>query len=132
MKHTFALSALALAGAAFAADPQDAPETPDAAADQVRPCDGSVPVFNPEGCPAKPVSAAEADEIICRDRIHEVREANGQARLDKEPEDGEDGVLIAAVDHRVEGCSVMVMRNDTSDIRPIPKASDQVERIPLR
>jgi hypothetical protein len=30
-------------------------------------------------------------------------------------------LLIAAVDHRIDGCSVMVMRDDTSDVRTLPE-----------
>ena len=29
-------------------------------------------------------------------------------------------LLIAAVDRTIDGCSVLVMRDDTSDVRPVP------------
>jgi hypothetical protein len=55
---------------------------------------------------------------VCRDRIQEVRRELGKPPLDQTGR--EDPLFIAAVDKRVGGCSVMVMRNDTSDIRPLP------------
>jgi hypothetical protein len=75
--------------------------------------------------------AAELDEdITCRDRIHAVRDANGLAALDRDTAHPDEGYLIAAVDRRIEGCSVMVMRHDTRDIRPLPKSDGKILRIP--
>ena len=71
-----------------------------------------------------------AGRVPCRDTIHEVRAARGLPREATAPEPGQ---LIAAVDHRINGCSVMVMRNDTSDVRPLPAMPDgapQLQRIP--
>ena len=69
----------------------------------------------------------------CRDRIEQVREENGQPALRRETADPERPLLIAAVDHRIDGCSVMVMRHDTSDVRPVPEAPDgPVQMIPAR
>lgn len=72
----------------------------------------------------------QAGQVPCRDTIHEVREARGLPREATAPEPGQ---LIAAVDHRINGCSVLVMRNDTSDVRPLPAMPDgspQLQRIP--
>jgi len=72
-------------------------------------------------------------EAVCRDRIEEVRNGRGLPKLDRKAASPDDGLLIAAVDKRIDGCSVMVMRNDTSDIRPLPTAPDgppSVQRIP--
>lgn len=82
--------------------------------------------------PAPTAFAAAEDEgeTICKDRIHEARTANSQPMLQRETARSEEGLLIAAVDQRINGCSVMVMYNDTSDIRPIPKPADNVELIP--
>lgn len=83
--------------------------------------------------PAAPYQASpsiEPGEQVCRDRIHEVREANGKPLLQRDAEVTGEGLLIAAVDQRIDGCSVMVMHNDTSDIRPLPKASDRVQLLP--
>lgn len=75
-----------------------------------------------------PLSADE--ETICRDRIQQVRQANGQPLLKRETANQNETLLIAAVDQRIDGCSVMVMHNDTSDLRPLPKPSDDVRLIP--
>ena len=74
--------------------------------------------------------ATTAGQVPCRDTIHEVREARGLPREAASPEPEQ---LIAAVDHRINGCSVMVMRNDTSDVRPLPAmpgSAPQLQRIP--
>ena len=66
----------------------------------------------------------------CRDRIELVREERGLPKLERDIRDEklerdsaspDEALLIAAVDKRVDGCSVMVMRHDTSDIRPLPE-----------
>ena len=64
---------------------------------------------------------APGSRVPCRDTIHEVREARGLPGEAAAPEPGQ---LIAAVDHRINGCSVMVMRDDTSDVRPLPAMPD--------
>jgi hypothetical protein len=56
---------------------------------------------------------------VCRDRIQQVRSERGLPTLDRDASP-EEPLLIAAVDKRIGGCSVMVMRDDTSDIRPLP------------
>lgn len=69
-------------------------------------------------------------QAVCRDTIHQVRDARGLPRL----EDAPPPQLIAAVDHRIGGCSVMVMHGNTSDIRPLPTAPGEprLQRIPAR
>ncbi|MDG5749380.1 hypothetical protein P8Q88_14470 [Qipengyuania sp. XHP0207] len=113
------ISAALLASVALAADTDTAPEAPADA--EARPCDGAYPVFNPEGCPEKPITPADAEDIICRDKIHQVRDANGQPQLRRDAEQREDAAMIKAVDQRIDGCNVMVMHHDTTDIRPLPK-----------
>lgn len=69
----------------------------------------------------------------CRDRIHEVRDERGLPRLDRDNAASDEPLLIAAVDRRIDGCSVMVMGNDTSDVRPLPAPPEgpaKVRRIP--
>lgn len=71
-----------------------------------------------------------AGRTPCRDTIHEVREARDLPGEAIAPEPGQ---LIAAVDHRINGCSVMVMYGNTSDVRPLPAMPDgppQLQRIP--
>lgn len=57
---------------------------------------------------------------VCRDRIHEVREELGLPRLDRGTASPDEPLFIAAVDKRIDGCSVMVMRDNTADMRPLP------------
>ena len=71
---------------------------------------------------------AEPGEAVCRDRIHTVREERDLPTIRRETADPDVPLLIAAVDHRIDGCSVMVMRHDTRDVRPIPRPD---ERAPL-
>jgi hypothetical protein len=65
------------------------------------------------------VIGAEGSSPVCRDRILEVRREFGKPALERDAAQ-QDPLLIAAVDKRIGGCSVLVMRNDTSDIRPLP------------
>ena len=61
---------------------------------------------------------------VCRDRIEEVRDERGLPKLNHDEALRDEPLLIAAVDRRIGECSVMVMRNDTSDIRPLPQFQD--------
>lgn len=73
-----------------------------------------------------------AGRTPCRDTIHQVRESRGLPGQAASPEPAQ---LIAAVDHRIDGCSVMVMYGNTSDVRPLPAIPDgppQLQRIPRR
>ena len=67
-----------------------------------------------------PEIGAEGSSAVCRDRIHEVRRELGKPALERDASP-EEPLFIAAVDKRIGGCSVMVMRNDTSDFRPLPE-----------
>jgi hypothetical protein len=60
-------------------------------------------------------------KAVCRETIQEVREERGLPRIDRgtAPEPDQP-LLIAAVDRTIDGCSVLVMRDDTSDVRPVP------------
>jgi hypothetical protein len=62
---------------------------------------------------------AEAPRAVCRDTVQQVRRELGQPVLERDASP-RDPLLIAAVDKRIGGCSVLVMRDDTSDIRPLP------------
>lgn len=57
----------------------------------------------------------------CKEQISRARADAGQPEIESEPADPEDPLLIAAVDQKIAGCSVLVMKHDTSDIRPIPE-----------
>ena len=94
----------------------------------------SPPAMGPvvvEPVPDAQLAPAEG-RIPCRDTIHTVREERGLPRLQRDTASPDEPLLIAAVDHRINGCSVMVMRNDTSDVRPLPalpEGSGTLQRI---
>ena len=69
--------------------------------------------------PSTPLMLGEGSSPVCRDRIQEVRRELGKPALERDAAPA-DPLFIAAVDKRIGGCSVLVMRNDTSDIRPLP------------
>jgi hypothetical protein len=61
----------------------------------------------------------------CGDTITQAREEAGKPPLlDREPASPDKPQLIYAVDKRVDGCDVMVMKGDPADMRPLPKAAD--------
>jgi hypothetical protein len=49
-----------------------------------------------------------------------VREERGLPKLERDTASPEEPLFIAAVDKRVAGCSVLVMRENLSDVRPLP------------
>lgn len=72
---------------------------------------------------------AAPDREQCRDTITLAREAAGQPPLlDRRPASAENPYLIYAVDKRVDGCAVMVMKGNAADIRPLPAPAEE----PLR
>jgi hypothetical protein len=69
---------------------------------------------------------------VCRDRIDKTREERGLPKLREDNAAPTDPLLIAAVDKRIGGCSVMVMRGNLADIRPLPKFQDgPAKRTPI-
>ncbi|MDC8753276.1 hypothetical protein OIK40_01315 [Erythrobacter sp. sf7] len=70
----------------------------------------------------------------CRDRITQVRESTGKPPLlDRAPASPERPHRIYAVDKRIDGCAVMVMHGDVSDIRPLPaRPEGPVLQMPAR
>ena len=61
-------------------------------------------------------------KAVCRETIQEVREERGLPWVDRgTAEEPDEPLLIAAVDKTIDGCSVLVMRDNTSDIRPLPE-----------
>lgn len=78
------------------------------------------------------IDDVKPDQAACREKIERVRAETGQPPLQRDAEPAEP-LLIAAVDHRIDGCAAIMMRNDTSDIRPVPPDSEQAARlIPAR
>jgi hypothetical protein len=89
----------------------------------------------PQAVPPEPVpgaSSARTDQkAVCNDRIELVRQERGLPKLQRDTATPDEPLLIAAVDQRIDGCSVMVMYNDTSDVRPLPapQGEARVQRI---
>lgn len=80
-----------------------------------------------------PAPKAPSDRVTCADRITQVRDAAGQPRLDRSPAGGGDGLLIAAVDKRIDGCAVMQLHRRIDDLRPLPQPTSRPARLtPLR
>ena len=71
-----------------------------------------VPVPAPNS--AAPQAIPDSASPVCRERIQEVRRELGKPELQRDTTPQEP-LLIAAVDKRIGGCSVLVMRNDTSE-----------------
>jgi hypothetical protein len=70
---------------------------------------------------------------VCRDRIEKAREERGLPKLRGDKASPDEPLFIAAVDKRIGGCSVLVMRNNLSDIRPLSKFRDAPVRLtPLK
>lgn len=84
-----------------------------------------VPVMPSEEPDAQIVQLAEDEAAHCGEVIQQVRTANALTTLQRGPATPEDGYLIAAVDKRVDGCSVMQMHGDVSDLRPLPEPAEE-------
>ena len=81
--------------------------------------------------PWKIVPTTDFDEAKkCADTIREARDSAGLPALDRRTAAPEKPELIWAVDHRRDGCGVLVMRGYPHDIRPIPQPADDVTIIP--
>ncbi len=76
------------------------------------------------GPDARSGEIGDPDPANCRDRIRKVREDRDFPKLQRETASPDEPLLIAAVDHRVNGCSALVMKHDTSDIRPLPQVDE--------
>lgn len=78
----------------------------------------------PQAVPPEPVPGATTartdPQAVCRDRIELVRQERGLPKLQRDTALPDEPLFIAAVDHRIDGCSLMVMRHDTADVRPLP------------
>ncbi len=61
----------------------------------------------------------------CRDQIVAVREERGLPRLHPEDTPSPDNpYFIKAVDHRIDGCNVMVMADGSGDVLPLPEFAE--------
>lgn len=64
-------------------------------------------------------------EAECRDRIQKIRKETGQPALDSPPASVERPQLLYAVHREEDGCSMMVMKGDIEDVRPLPKTKER-------
>lgn len=61
----------------------------------------------------------------CGDTVTQAREDAGKpALLERERASPDKPHMIYAVDKRLDGCAVMVMKADPTDMRPLPKAAE--------
>jgi len=72
---------------------------------------------------------APPEPANCRDRVHAVREERGLPTLERGTASPDEPLFIAAVDKRIAGCSVLVMRQDLSDVRPLPARPEGPPRV---
>jgi hypothetical protein len=79
-----------------------------------------------------PASASPTSRVNCRDRLQVVRQELGLPNLDPNAAPPGKPLLIKAVDHRIDGCSVMVMHFNTGDIRALPEATEKPQLTPAR
>lgn len=80
----------------------------------------SLPSYEEPARPWPSVDAAEADRR-CRDRIEQVRAQAGKPKLERGPADPGEPLLMYAVDHRIDGCGVLVPVADPADVRTSPE-----------
>jgi len=86
----------------------------------------------PAPTPATP-APTPAPRAACREAIMQVRAQAGLPALDRGNAQPGDGLLIAAVDKRIDDCRVLVMARDTRDIRPEPEFTQRrAELLPAR
>lgn len=111
MRFALTLIALAASSMALAADPP--------------PHSGAAPVVNLPAYhePARPWDDVEdaARRQTCLDRIEQVRAADGRPRRDRRPATESEAQLHYAVDHKVDGCNVLVPVADPGDLKPVPE-----------
>lgn len=128
MRMILSLSALVLSAGASAAPPQPAPAIPvPQTLNSTPPSGATAGVFrvSPEN--------NEQTRANCRGRIETARAELGLPKLPSDDTASGDPMFIAAVDKLIDGCEVLVMRDNLSDIRPLPKFEDGAGRfIPLR
>ena len=66
----------------------------------------------------------DASKANCRSRIEQARHDLGQPKLDRHDASPDEPILFYAVDRLIDGCEVLVIRNNLADIRPLPQFHD--------
>lgn len=92
-------------------------------------------VEQPAAATAENDGSSSEPDPSCSDVITTARAENGLRPLVKRaPASADEPHLIYAVDRREEGCSVMVMKGNPEDIRPLPGPAegDPLQLIPAR
>lgn len=67
----------------------------------------------------------------CADIIREAREDAGLPQMERRAAAAEIAEMIWAVDHRRDGCGVLVMRGQPQDIRPVPQPTEDTGLMPV-
>ena len=119
MRMILSLSALVLSVGASAAPPQPAPALDTALAPKTdSPSQLTPNVFR--------IAPADKDQeaVNCHGRIVTARAELGLPKLPDDGAKSDEPLFIAAVAKSIDGCQVLVMRNNTSDIRPLPQFED--------
>jgi hypothetical protein len=80
--------------------------------------------------PGKLAAQPEQFGKNCHGRIEETREERGLPKLAPDKAGSAEPLLILAVDRQIDGCEVLVLRNDINDIRPVPEFSDTARMRP--
>ena len=113
MRMILSLSLLVLSVGASATPPQ---ATPTVDARHALPSAGVLKT------PLEHSPALKADSRAdCRGRIETVRAERGLPALQRDTARPGEPLFIAAVDKLIDGCEMLVMRDNLSDIRPLPE-----------
>lgn len=115
MRMILLLSAVTLSAGASAAPPQLAPSPALNAQSLAGALQGKFDT--------SPVNKDDS-RANCRGRIETAREERGLPELTDDGAKPSEPLFIAAVDKLIDGCEVLVMRDNTSDIRPLPEFHD--------
>lgn len=128
MRMILSISALVLSVAASAAPPQLTPARDTSPALKTVPPSGALP-----GVLRVPPESNDQAGVNCRGRIETARAELGLPKLPSDDTASGEPMFIAAVAKSIDGCQVLVMRNNLSDIRPLPKFENGGGKmIPLR
>lgn len=72
--------------------------------------------------PAQPPETTKQElSENCSGRIERIREERDLPKIENETTLPGEPLMLAAVDQRIDGCAVMMMHGNTSDVRPLPE-----------
>jgi hypothetical protein len=111
MRTILALSALVLGVGATAAPP---------ALDATPALKTPAPSLTSRSVFKVPPEKKDQAQANCRGKVVSARAERGLPKLPDDDAKAGDPLFIAAVDKTIDGCEVLVMREDLSDIRPLP------------